>query len=48
MNKHMPLDAKIPSGPIEKKWEKAKFDLKLVNRQELGSGAVALQYEPRR
>ena len=27
----MPLDAKIPSGPIEKKWEKAKFDLKLVN-----------------
>jgi succinate dehydrogenase / fumarate reductase flavoprotein subunit len=27
----MPLDAKIPSGPIEKKWDKAKFDLKLVN-----------------
>ena len=27
----MPLDAKIPSGPIEKKWQKAKFDLKLVN-----------------
>ncbi|MEM6456532.1 MAG: fumarate reductase/succinate dehydrogenase flavoprotein subunit [Acidobacteriota bacterium] len=27
----MELDAKIPSGPIEKKWEKARFDLKLVN-----------------
>ena len=27
----MKLDAKIPSGPIEKKWQKHKFDLKLVN-----------------
>jgi succinate dehydrogenase / fumarate reductase flavoprotein subunit len=27
----MVLDSKIPSGPIEKKWDKAKFDLKLVN-----------------
>src|SRR3954467_4762617 len=27
----MVLDPKIPSGPIEKKWDKAKFDLKLVN-----------------
>ncbi len=27
----MELDAKIPSGPIEKKWDKAKFDYKLVN-----------------
>src|SRR5512138_1242785 len=27
----MALDARIPSGPIEKKWEKRKFDLKLVN-----------------
>ncbi|MCB1054719.1 MAG: FAD-binding protein, partial [Acidobacteria bacterium] len=27
----MELNAKIPSGPIEKKWEKARFDLKLVN-----------------
>ncbi len=27
----MALDAKVPSGPIEKKWDKAKFDLKLVN-----------------
>ena len=27
----MELDAKIPSGPIEKKWDKARFDLKLVN-----------------
>ncbi len=25
------LDAKIPSGPLEKKWDKHKFDLKLVN-----------------
>jgi len=25
------LDAKVPDGPIEKKWSKAKFDLKLVN-----------------
>jgi len=25
------LDAKIPSGPIEKKWEKHRFDMKLVN-----------------
>ncbi|MBI5244854.1 MAG: fumarate reductase/succinate dehydrogenase flavoprotein subunit [Elusimicrobia bacterium] len=27
----MTLDAKIPSGPIEKKWDKHRFDLKLVN-----------------
>jgi len=27
----MALDSKIPSGPIEKKWEKHKFDMKLVN-----------------
>ncbi|EDM80040.1 Succinate dehydrogenase/fumarate reductase subunit A [Plesiocystis pacifica SIR-1] len=27
----MKLDAKIPSGPIEKKWDKARFELKLVN-----------------
>ncbi|MBX5492491.1 MAG: fumarate reductase/succinate dehydrogenase flavoprotein subunit [Chloroflexi bacterium] len=25
------LDAKIPSGPIERKWEKHKFEMKLVN-----------------
>jgi succinate dehydrogenase / fumarate reductase flavoprotein subunit len=25
------LDAKIPSGPIEGKWEKCKFEMKLVN-----------------
>ncbi|MDE2292041.1 MAG: FAD-binding protein, partial [Elusimicrobia bacterium] len=25
------LDAKIPEGPIEKKWDKHRFDLKLVN-----------------
>jgi len=27
----MELDAKIPSGPIEKKWEKHQFDMDLVN-----------------
>lgn len=27
----MQLDAKIPSGPIEKKWDKHRFDMKLVN-----------------
>src|SRR5437016_6378399 len=27
----MALDSKIPSGPITQKWDKHKFDLKLVN-----------------
>jgi succinate dehydrogenase / fumarate reductase flavoprotein subunit len=27
----MKLDAKIPSGPIEQAWDKARFDMKLVN-----------------
>ncbi|MCZ6508283.1 MAG: fumarate reductase/succinate dehydrogenase flavoprotein subunit [Acidobacteria bacterium] len=27
----MTLDAKVPSGPIAQKWEKHKFELKLVN-----------------
>jgi succinate dehydrogenase / fumarate reductase, flavoprotein subunit len=27
----MQLDAKIPSGPIEDAWDKARFDMKLVN-----------------
>lgn len=27
----MQLDSKIPDGPIEKKWEKHRFELKLVN-----------------
>src|ERR1043166_1330231 len=27
----MQLDARIPSGPIEKAWEKARFEMKLVN-----------------
>ena len=27
----MTLDAKIPSGPVADKWDKARFDLKLVN-----------------
>src|ERR1700720_4252615 len=25
------LESKIPSGPIEKKWEKSRFEMKLVN-----------------
>jgi len=25
------LDARVPSGPIEEKWERAKFEMKLVN-----------------
>jgi hypothetical protein len=25
------LDSKIPEGPIEKKWDNAKFNYKLVN-----------------
>ena len=27
----MALDARIPSGPIEQAWDKARFDMKLVN-----------------
>jgi succinate dehydrogenase / fumarate reductase, flavoprotein subunit len=27
----MVLDSKIPSGPIDRKWDKARFDLKLIN-----------------
>ncbi|MBX7138837.1 MAG: fumarate reductase/succinate dehydrogenase flavoprotein subunit [Oligoflexia bacterium] len=27
----MQLDAKIPSGPVDKKWQKHKFEMKLVN-----------------
>jgi len=27
----MSLDARIPSGPIEKKWEQRRFEMKLVN-----------------
>ena len=27
----MKLDAKIPSGPLAQKWDKAKFENKLVN-----------------
>jgi succinate dehydrogenase / fumarate reductase, flavoprotein subunit len=27
----MKLDARTPSGPIEKRWEKTKFEMKLVN-----------------
>ncbi len=27
----MQLDAKVPAGPLDKKWEKHRFDMKLVN-----------------
>ena len=27
----MKLDARVPDGPIEKKWERCRFDMKLVN-----------------
>ncbi|HTD49152.1 MAG TPA: fumarate reductase/succinate dehydrogenase flavoprotein subunit [Acidimicrobiia bacterium] len=27
----MPLESKIPSGPLEQKWDNHKFDIKLVN-----------------
>ena len=27
----MNLDAKIPTGPMAQKWDKHRFDLKLVN-----------------
>ena len=27
----MKLDARVPSGPIEQRWEKCRFDMKLVN-----------------
>ena len=27
----MKLDAQIPAGPIEKKWDSHKFNIKLVN-----------------
>jgi succinate dehydrogenase / fumarate reductase flavoprotein subunit len=31
MSAGMQLDAKVPSGSIEQKWDKARFELKLVN-----------------
>ena len=31
----MRLDPKTPTGPIEKRWEKAKFDMTLVNPANL-------------
>src|SRR5205085_7877581 len=30
-HRRMELRARIPSGPIERKWEKHRFDMKLVN-----------------
>ena len=38
----MKLDSKEPTGPIEDRWEKHRFDMKLVHpknkRQDTGSG----------
>src|SRR5437773_4453800 len=31
LSRSMQLDSKIPSGPLSQKWDKHKFDLKLVN-----------------
>jgi succinate dehydrogenase / fumarate reductase flavoprotein subunit len=31
MGEVMRLDARIPAGPVEKKWERCKFEMKLVN-----------------
>jgi succinate dehydrogenase / fumarate reductase flavoprotein subunit len=31
MSKHLKLDARIPDGPIEQKWDRARFELKLVS-----------------
>lgn len=31
MNERMKLDAKIPSGPLERKWDRHKLEMKLVN-----------------
>src|SRR5690348_12210888 len=31
LSRRMELRARIPSGPIERKWEKHRFDMKLVN-----------------
>ena len=25
------LDARVPAGPLEHKWERAKFEMRLVN-----------------
>jgi succinate dehydrogenase / fumarate reductase flavoprotein subunit len=38
----MELDAKIPAGPIEKKWEKHRFDMKLVNPANKRKYTVAI------
>jgi succinate dehydrogenase / fumarate reductase flavoprotein subunit len=27
----MPLDSKVPSGPLDRKWDKHRFDMRLVN-----------------
>jgi succinate dehydrogenase / fumarate reductase flavoprotein subunit len=27
----MPLNSRVPSGPIERKWDKHRFEMKLVN-----------------
>ena len=48
------LDAKVPSGPIEDKWEKHRFDMKLVapnNKRKfdivvVGTGLAGASAEP--
>src|SRR5260370_19408269 len=31
LNEQVVLDARIPAGPIEKKWDQCRFEMKLVN-----------------
>src|SRR3981081_1217100 len=50
------LESKIPSGPIEQKWEKSRFEMKLVNPANrrkhtviiIGSGLAGASAAPRR
>ena len=30
----MKLDSKVPAGPLESKWDRHRFDLKLVNHEQ--------------
>ena len=39
------LDAKVPSGPIEEKWTKAKFDYKLAWMERLRARMQAIRAE---
>mgnify|MGYP003327991905 CR=1 FL=1 len=38
------LDSRVPSGPLEDKWENHKFDLKLVNPANKRKHKVCLLY----